>query len=383
MQLQHQFHQQRHHQNYQNNFRHQNRYHENYDNEDDYSGLMTQREKEWLIKIQQFQTELKDPYVDDYYYVTYISRQIAAKAASDKDKKTTPSLLLPERPKTVSESESVKYTPEQFEGTLGKIQVSNVNCPRKLLDCPLSKTSVATDDTNSDNKIIVNKSEVQRFRKLLLDIEKLYVVLINIDDEDKRIGALPPDAQIPHLETRKQLSDKLFRGLTNETNDKINPEVIQIKKGLFLLFRSLSYLSDENQRAVIMSDLLNANNFRQHIMKSKNRDQFGHYLVNAIQDINNHEVILKIVSNINNMSVVIKSERWASTNCLPVLYSIRFDYKNRESCDSSIKILSPVSYEFNDMLPFFQRLCVQGFTTPPHTNPDQTQPKVLQSFDWF
>jgi len=132
--------------------------------------------------------------------------------------------------------------------------------------------------------------------------------LLNIDDEDKRIGALPEEARKSHFETRKQLCDKLFKGLTNDTQDKINLEVVQIKKGLALLFRSLSYLSDENQRAVIISDLLNATNYRQYVIKPKDRLDFGQMLVNAIYNINNHEVLLKIVSGINNIALIIKSE---------------------------------------------------------------------------
>jgi DNA topoisomerase 2-associated protein PAT1 len=270
---------------------------------------MTQRDKEWLIKIQQMQTELKDPYVDDYYNVTYTSRKIAAAAANDKDNKTTPSLLLPERPKPAVEPQTNSYIPVQFEGSLGKIQVSNVNCPRKLLDCTVNKTSTIINPNESMIDVkVANKSEVSKFRKLLLQIEKLYVVLLNIDDEDKRIGALPEEARKSHFETRKQLCDKLFKGLTNETQDKINLEVVQIKKGLALLFRSLSYLSDENQRAVIISDLLNATNYRQYVIKPKDRLDFGQMLVNAIYNINNHEVLLKIVSGINNIALIIKSE---------------------------------------------------------------------------
>ena len=166
---------------------------------------------------------------------------------------------------------------------------------------------INTVETTGDTKT-VTKSEVQRFRKLLLEIEKLYVVLINIDDEDKRIGALPEEARLPHLETRRQLCERLFKGLTNETKEKINLEVVQIKKGLALLFRSLSYLSDESQRAVIISDLLNANNFRQYVIKPKDRLDYGLMLVNAIQHINNHEVLLTIVHKINNISAIIKSE---------------------------------------------------------------------------
>lgn len=299
--------QQRHQFQHYNYPRHSGRYHEDSASGDEYAGLMTQREKEWLIKIQQMQTELKDPYVDDYYYVTYISRKIAAKAANDKENKTTPSLLLPERPKPTPEPEAPKYVPVQFEGSLGKIQVSNVNCPRKLLDCKLNKTNIPINDPNGDTKT-VTKSEVQRFRKLLLEIEKLYVVLINIDDEDKRMAALPEEARGPNHETRRQLCDRLFRGLTNESRDKINSEVANIKKGLALVFRSLSYLTDEQQKAVIISDLLTSNNFRQYIIKPKDRLDYGLMLVNAIRSINSDEILLKIVNNINNISVILKSE---------------------------------------------------------------------------
>ena len=299
--------QQRHQFPHYNHQRYPNRYYEDDDNGDEYAGLMTQREKEWLIRIQHMQTELKDPYVDDYYYVTYISRKIAAKAATDKDNKTTPSLLLPERPKPAPEPETPKYVPVQFEGSLGKIQVSNVNCPRKLLDCKLNKTNITINDPIGDTKT-VTKSEVQKFRKLLLEIEKLYVVLINIDDEDKRIGALPDEARGPHLETRRQLCERLFKGLTNETRDRISLEVANIKKGLVLVFRSLSYLSDEQQKAVIISDLLTANNFRQYIIKPKDRLDYGVMLVNAIRNIKSDDILLKIVNNINNISVIVKSE---------------------------------------------------------------------------
>lgn len=46
---------------------------ENYRNgpqivEDEYAGLMTQREKEWLIRIQLLLLKSENPYVEDYYY---------------------------------------------------------------------------------------------------------------------------------------------------------------------------------------------------------------------------------------------------------------------------------------------------------------------------
>ena len=35
---------------------------------DGYAGLMTQKEKDWIIKIQLIQLQTENPYLDDYYY---------------------------------------------------------------------------------------------------------------------------------------------------------------------------------------------------------------------------------------------------------------------------------------------------------------------------
>ena len=36
--------------------------------EDPYAGLMTRKEKDWIIKIQLIQLQTDNPYLDDYYY---------------------------------------------------------------------------------------------------------------------------------------------------------------------------------------------------------------------------------------------------------------------------------------------------------------------------
>ena len=35
---------------------------------DEYDGLMTQKEKDWIVKIQLMQLQTDNPYLDDYYY---------------------------------------------------------------------------------------------------------------------------------------------------------------------------------------------------------------------------------------------------------------------------------------------------------------------------
>ncbi|GFV07532.1 hypothetical protein TNCV_4750541, partial [Trichonephila clavipes] len=59
-----------------------NNYYENGDGnhlameiEDDYAGLMTQKEKEWLKRIQLLQLTSENPYVEDYYFTTQVARR--------------------------------------------------------------------------------------------------------------------------------------------------------------------------------------------------------------------------------------------------------------------------------------------------------------------
>ena len=282
----------------------------NGEDEDEYAGLMTQRDKERIAKIHQLSVEQKDPYVDDYYYVIYTSKKILA--ASDSKGEKAPSLLLPERPKNTNEPANLNsnnYVPIQFERSLGKIQVSNVNCPRKLLECKVNKQTSPDPMTINDNLLIENKisskSEIRKFRRNLLQIERLYVVLLSIDDEDKRIGALPSDARQSHIETRLNLCEKLYNGLMN--NDKIRFEIVSIKKGLLLLFRSLMYISI-SERANIIKELLHCTNFRQFVVKSKDRIDYGKIIINAIKTIDKSQLLLHIVSGINDISIFVKSE---------------------------------------------------------------------------
>lgn len=42
---------------------------------DEYAGLMSSREKQWLNNIQLLQLNTNQPYVDDYYYTVFCDRQ--------------------------------------------------------------------------------------------------------------------------------------------------------------------------------------------------------------------------------------------------------------------------------------------------------------------
>merc|ERR1719239_1425704 len=71
--------------------------------EDPYNGLMTRKEKDWIIKIQLIQLQTDNPYLDDYYYTYYTMR----KKAADRDQsrlegvdRSNPELIIPNMMKT-------------------------------------------------------------------------------------------------------------------------------------------------------------------------------------------------------------------------------------------------------------------------------------------
>lgn len=266
--------------------------HDKGNKDDEYAGLMTQRDKEWIIKIQNLQLHFDDPYKEDYYFVTFNSRKLTAAAKETSDGKSTiPSLIIPERSKAGSENKSNErtYEPLRFEGSLGKIQVSNVNNPRKLLDIDGKLPSV----DNSDRTVApVGRAELNNFRKLLLDIENLYVVMLNIDEEDKKMGALPEETKATYLEKRNELCLQLFHGIYDEKNENINYKIVSIKKGRSLVFRSLIVLTNLVHKYKIIKCILQNNNLKNMASQGAHQEyglNYGQILTEAIKSLNHQE----------------------------------------------------------------------------------------------
>lgn len=209
---------------------------------DSYDGLMTFHEKDWVIKIQMRQLQSDNPYLDDYYYTTFMSKKKAKeKVRNGLNGTGEPKVLLPERIKI----ESRTYVPTQFEGSLGKLQVASVNNPRKILDVGICRLGEEED---------AKTTSTHRFCYILLIIEKLYTILLEIEDEEKHILALPETAQLPHQKARQELLDKLFFGLIKGTGscpEENFVHIISVRKGRNLLMRSLLYFEMSNQVALL------------------------------------------------------------------------------------------------------------------------------------
>ncbi|NWQ83023.1 PATL1 protein, partial [Columbina picui] len=131
---------------------------------DPYANLMLQREKDWVAKIQMMQLQSTDPYLDDYYYQNYFQKleklAAAEEVQGDGPKKERTKLITPQ----VAKLEHT-YKPVQFEGSLGKLTVSSVNNPRKMIDAVV--TSRGEDDETKEKQVRDKR------RQTLVTIEKV------------------------------------------------------------------------------------------------------------------------------------------------------------------------------------------------------------------
>lgn len=230
---------------------------------DEYAGLMTLREREWLLKIQYLQLEglISDPYKEDYYNVALNSKKLMRGKDNNSPAGNAPTLVVPERSiRRTGDGEDdnarprqrLQYEPLQFANSLGKLQASKLDRPRRLLDLTmLNEKNACTESIPSTP----SRAELAKLRKLLMDIERLYLVLLEIDYEDKRMAALPESARGEHRRKRSQLCKKLFDGLLAE-NGQLNDLIGSIRKGRSLIFRSLTLLDDARQKAFLISQVI-------------------------------------------------------------------------------------------------------------------------------
>lgn len=193
----------------------------------------------------------------------------------------------------------------------GKIRVANVNEPRKLLDFnnKLEKLTAKSESVSIEPQ---GRVELNKFRRLLLDIEHNLTNVLKIDHEDKKMAALPAEAQIPHREERKRLCDELFNGiLTTDDNKNVNFHIANIRKGCMLIFKALQVLEEPEQKTTIIADLLKVDNFH-HVVMQKDKTlyclDYGQVLIDSIKTIRDcdFEYLLRIADGLDDASVVAK-----------------------------------------------------------------------------
>ncbi|KAL7991966.1 hypothetical protein Chor_016222 [Crotalus horridus] len=176
---------------------------------DPYANLMLQREKDWVSKIQMMQLQSTDPYLDDFYYQNYFQKLEKLSAAEEMH--------------------------VQFEGSLGKLTVSSVNNPRKMIDA-----------------IVTLRGE-----------EDTYSLLLDVEDYERRYLLSLEGDRLALMEERKQkicdMYDNLRGKVPNQERLSDDPfvQIMCIRKGKHLVARILPFLSSEQAAEILMATARN------------------------------------------------------------------------------------------------------------------------------
>ncbi|XP_043229270.1 protein PAT1 homolog 1-like [Amphibalanus amphitrite] len=211
--------------------------------QDPYAGLMTSRERQWLLNIQRMQIKGNS----DYYFQHFNSRKLSQGRRDsrgghgrdqhkDRDDKHTDHRL---------------YKPPEMENSLGKLQVASVTAPRKIID--LGVITQESADGSRDHK------EAKRDRQTLLLIEQLYHQVMLVEGADRQAAgepeseaesAEPAGPRLSPEEVRAAASGRLWSALSREQQ---LVHILAIRKGKGLVLRCLPILSSQQYYQIALT----------------------------------------------------------------------------------------------------------------------------------
>ncbi|KAJ2943313.1 hypothetical protein O0L34_g12119 [Tuta absoluta] len=222
---------------------------------DEYAGLMTSREKQWLVNIQLLQLSSGTPYIHDFYYTVFLERQAnkekeGIKEAHKANQQNHPfysnnensgnrEIRSRERHNSLMSASGEEgaprtYAPAQFENSLGKLQCGSVTAPRKIIDVEVVqeqtslRTSRAPSRASTTNPAEIPR-EMRRTKQLLLDIEALYLILLRLEELNDPLAI--SNALILKEREEKQ---KQAEALAREAREREGPESEQDECNVFL-----------------------------------------------------------------------------------------------------------------------------------------------------
>ncbi|GAV08998.1 hypothetical protein RvY_18608 [Ramazzottius varieornatus] len=221
-----------------------------FDDEDECTGWMTEREKDWVIKIQQQQIKTENPYMDDYYFYVTNLKKMAKEGRGGASELSELDFIVPAR--MAAEPKEERSTMNHFEGSLGKVCISSVFNPRKTVD--VEAFNIAKNrapPSNQKRKWFVDPLQKEKgfSKSLLLSIEELYKLILELQDFNREVAALPEQQREQSVERRRNIInlmfDKLIQGTTPDVRVRNFCDTMKIRKGRELLRRVLPVLFKE------------------------------------------------------------------------------------------------------------------------------------------
>lgn len=236
--------------------------------DDEYAGLMSNREKQWLLNIQLLQLNTETPYFDDYYYTIFKERKSERSEKQNHQRFNQYNKRENNRNNERQENTLTArvYAPQQFENSLGKLQYGSVTAPRKIIDTDLLQPADSESGTTRD---------LRKTKQLLIELEALYTLLLKAEDLKnplavknvetlrelkqkqrlRELDAAPtPDQKQevlkllraesePPTESSSAYIARVVQGLLQD--DKVN-SFLNIRKGKMLLLRLLPHLTPDH-----------------------------------------------------------------------------------------------------------------------------------------
>ncbi|KAI6077946.1 Protein PAT1-like protein 2 isoform X1 [Aix galericulata] len=159
---------------------------------DPYAGLMTCKEKDWVVKVEmiQLQSETMD---DDYYYQTYYHRlerkQAEEELMGGRNKQEPPKLVTPFIQKVETYNSVVRIA-----GSLGQVAVSTCYSPRRAIDAV--------------HHALVEEAAGSHRLRALHRIERLFLRLLEVEEMQRKVS-LAPEEQ----EQKTQEAGRIYQAL--------------------------------------------------------------------------------------------------------------------------------------------------------------------------
>ncbi|XP_075570231.1 LOW QUALITY PROTEIN: protein PAT1 homolog 2 [Pelecanus crispus] len=208
------------------------------------AGLMTSKEKDWVVKVEmiQLQSENID---DDYYYQTYYQRlerkQVEEELLGRRNKQEPPKLVTPFIQKVETYDSVVRIA-----GSLGQVAVSTCYSPRRAIDAV--------------HHALVEEAAGSHRLRALHKIEKLFLQLLEVEEVQRKMSLALEEQQQPCCQEQKsQEVECIYQALkirACSSEEEAEDEFLQllcVQKGKKLVARLLSHLTQEQAEKILLT----------------------------------------------------------------------------------------------------------------------------------
>ncbi|NXQ91394.1 PATL2 protein, partial [Nyctibius grandis] len=210
---------------------------------DPYAGLMTSKEKDWVVKVEmiQLQSENMD---DDYYYQTYYHRlerkQAEEELLGGRNKQEPPKLVTPFIQKVETYDSVVRIA-----GSLGQVAVSTCYSPRRAIDAV--------------HHALVEEAAGSHRLRALHRIEKLFLQLLEVEETQRKTSLALEEQQPCCQEQKNQEVERIYQALrvgACNSEEEAEDEFLQllcVQKGKKLTARLLPHLTREQAEKILLT----------------------------------------------------------------------------------------------------------------------------------